>query len=146
MDEKRFDAIARGLASPAQRRGVLRGLGAGTLVALLGPRFGDEAEAAAVHCPSASCSATCTNAVDPHGGSCNCAQTLDGNPVCVVPVCKAACNKNSDCPTGNVCSQTPRKCCSKPTNKRGRCVLKCKPGKPPAPMSAGETHWVETAG
>src|SRR3954469_2410887 len=87
MDGARFDAIARGLASPARRRGVLRGLGAGALVALLGTQIRDEVEAAVVTCPKAGCMEACDNAVGPAGQVCGCVKTVSGDPVCVVPRC-----------------------------------------------------------
>src|SRR3954468_23208540 len=81
MDGARFDAIARGLASPARRRGVLRGLGAGTVVALLGTQVRDAVEAAAVTCPQAGCKETCDNAVGPVGQPCPCVKTVNGTSV-----------------------------------------------------------------
>jgi hypothetical protein len=42
MDPRSFDALARSLARPASRRGVLGGVVAGALVALRGPGAGAE--------------------------------------------------------------------------------------------------------
>ena len=145
MDGERFDAIARGLASPARRRGVLRGLGAGTVVALLGTQVRDEVEAAVVTCPKAGCMEACDNAVGPAGQVCGCVKTVGGgNPVCVVGECNKACDKTSECSTGFVCSQTVVKCCS-PTRKKGRCVQKCTSGTPPT-STATASRWGEAGG
>ena len=121
MGASYFDVLAKGLANGTlSRRRALKLLGASFVSTLLLPLVPGVAMAAPT-CPSSGpgCSAFCRHT---GGFTCVCLKLANGNSKCVFPVCGRTCKKNSDCPSGSVCSTTAKKCCnsSKPV-----CVPKC---------------------
>jgi len=141
MDGERFDAMARGLASPAGRRGVLRGLAAGALVAVFGARLTDEAAAATPRCKKTGCGERCRHAVDKQGHACGCALTVDGKSLCIATFCGKACDKDSECPKRSVCTKTAKNCCESKTNKAGLCSPRCQRGTPTVLATSAPLEW-----
>lgn len=106
-----FDDLAKGVASGTITRGrALKLAGAAILGGgLLSTFFSQEAEAGGrPKCPDSGpgCRAQCP------GSDCGCVKTTEGKNRCVVPSCDGKrCRSSADCPSGQVCSTTARKCC-----------------------------------
>ena len=100
MDDRRFDRLATAFAAGSPRRGVLRGLGAVALSAVLGSaRAGN----AAAGCPNVLCSGP---NVRPCPAPCACVTWSNGNNRCLTP-------------TASTCPLVGRTLCG------GRCVPRC---------------------
>jgi hypothetical protein len=119
-----LDEVAKGLAQGTISRGrALRLVGAGLVSTVLGSIVGSGIAEAAPRCPNSGpgCDAQCR---DTGGGTCICVKLANGNTRCVVPFCGgASCKRNSDCPSGWVCSRTAARCCDR--SSRYICVPKC---------------------
>jgi hypothetical protein len=146
MDERRFDAMTRGIARGVARRRLLHWMGGGVIGALAAARIGMRPAAAKPdsRCPASVprettvSNSTCPftaeppiphfscDAADP---GCFCVLDVNGDRRCVSPVefpavCpkRDRCDRNSDCPTGKVCAKVGGCCGHK---KRNACLTLC---------------------
>ena len=138
-----FDELAKGMAKGTLSRGrALKLLGASVVGTLLLP-FVPSVAMAAPTCPSSGpgCRAFCRHT---GGRTCVCVKLTNGNTKCVIPVCGGSCKRNSDCPSGWVCSTTAEKraCCDR---SRPVCVPKCTTSSSAVTAAPSGTGWTNAA-
>lgn len=128
MEPRRFDALARGLATPSSRRGALRRVAVAGVAALLGRSALRPEAAKADHCDFIGCGCS-TGTLHPCGNGLVCCPSSPGTPggagVCSEPAdCGGACTENGggcsgSCNWGDTCPG----CCSGYCGQYGTCDI-----------------------
>lgn len=134
VEEYSFDELAKGVASGTVSRGrALRLAGGALLAAVFGWGVAAGEAEAAPRCPDSGpgCNSQCTGTQE----DCACVRTTEGRRLCVHTCCRKTCNSSADCPSGQICSTTARKCCGR---RKPVCVVPC--NRPNPCGMAGAAH------
>jgi Cys-rich repeat protein len=142
VEEYSFDELARGIASGTiSRSRALKLAGAALLGGgVLSSFFSKEAGAGGAtrpRCPRdrrPGCTTRCTGTEE----ECVCHETTEGRKRCVHACCEGVggrCRSSADCPSGQVCSKTVRRCCEE-AEERPACVTLCHKQSPCLPLGA----------